>query len=395
MESLDFMQNYYEVTGIPILIYHDAELVRQFPEKMFEPNPVRTDFISLIEAECPACYTMSGVSMLVGLVRWENTGFYIFFGPSPLSPCSSSHCLRLLQTMGQPEERWKELSRWLHTIPVYDSIRFQNMLHFIDFTVNNISEKRIQYIDKKTEEFTVQKELIYNNSRVPVERMDSIQEMLFENQLLSLVESGNILELQKNIHILYHQNAGMDTQGLNADRYLKNIFIGSNSLACRAAIRGGLSVPIALDISDGFIAEIEACKGYDEILMFLSQMLITYTKETAESKIPENSSLLVRKTIRNIRDHIYEPLSPTDIALNLHMDLSYLCRHFKEQTGQTISSCIQEIKIKESERLLRTTGLSLVQIALQLGFSSQNYFHSIFKKVTGMTPKMYRSINDE
>lgn len=368
MEKMDFIQNYYEVTGVPILIYHDAELIRQFPEKVFEPNPVRSDFISLIAADVPVCCTMSGGSMLIGLVRWEDTGYYIFFGPSPLYPCSSSQCLRLIQAMAQPEERLSELSRWLHTIPVYDSVRFQNMLHFIDFTVNDSFEKRIQYIEKEMSESVTQTEFANRQSRMPTERMDAIQEMLLENQLLSLVESGNVLELQKNIHVLYHQSAEMNTHGLNADRYLKNIFVGSNSLACRAAIRGGLSSPVALDISDGFIAEIEACRGYDEILMFLSQMLITYARETAACKFPENTSLLVHKIIRNIRDHIYEPLSSADIALNLHIDLSYLCHHFKEQTGQTITSCIQEIKIKESQRLLRSTNLSLMQIAMQLGF---------------------------
>lgn len=71
------------------------------------------------------------------------------------------------------------------------------------------------------------------------------------------------------------------------------------------------------------------------------------------------------------------------------MDLSYLCRHFKENTGKTITACIHEIKIKESKRLIRTTNLTLAQIAMQMGYSSQNYFHTVFKKFTGVTPKAY------
>ena len=55
---------------------------------------------------------------------------------------------------------------------------------------------------------------------------------------------------------------------------------------------------------------------------------------------------------------------------------------------QTTSN-IQEQKIAEARRQLETTNLPLSQIAMQLNFSSQNYFHHVFKKITGVTPNQY------
>lgn len=391
MKKTELLQNYYEIIEIPIQLLKNETVVWQIPEKSFAPNPVWSDFLFLKNTKEPISYTITNGFMLVGFIRCEETpDESLFLGPIPLSHYSSSQCLRLLLTAGESKERLDEFSSWIHSIPIYDTLRFQNILHFLDFTINHTSAKRIQYIETNGNTSLPQHEF-KNTKFLPNAQQNQLAEQVFENQMLTLIESGNVLELQKNIYQLFHYKEVREMQGLNADRYLKNIFIGGNSLACRAAILGGVSRPVALGISDRFISEIESCNGYQEILLFLSQMLITYTKEVAASKFPEGASSLTHKIIQTIRMHIYEPLTPTDIALELHMDLSYLCRHFKEQTGSTISSYIRKTKIEESKRLLRTTDLSLIQISMQFGFSSQNYFQSVFKSITGMTPKAYRN----
>ena len=390
MNKIELLQNYHEIIDIPIQFFKDETVVWQMPEKFFTPNPVWSDFLFLKEKKLPISYTITDGFMLVGLIRCEEApDESIFLGPVPLSHYSSSQCLRLLHTIGETKERLDEFSRWIHSIPIYDTLHFQNILHFLDFSINHVSTKRIQYIENN--DSSLLSPLEFKSTKfLPDTQQNLLTEQIFENKILSLIESGDVLELQKNIYQLFHHKETRELQGLNADRYLKNIFIGGNSLACRAAILGGVSRPVALGISDRFISEIESCRGYEEIMLFLSQMLITYAKESSASKFPKDCSLLTHKIIETIRSHIYEPLSPADIALELHMDLSYLCRHFKQQTGFTLSSYIRKTKIEESKRLLRTTNLSLVQISMQLGFSSQNYFQTVFKDVTGVTPKMYR-----
>lgn len=389
MDSMELIKNYTQVTRIPLQIIQDKTVLYQFPETVFAPNPAQLELGRLSESGFPVCYTTTLGTLFTGLLRWESERLLVLFGPAPLYPCSSGFCINLLQALGEPETRLSEFMHWIRGVPIYDSIRFQNMLHFLDVLLNDSSRMRICYLDEGSVSSAPPADSMNWDPSQFAEHLDVLQEIMFENQILSLVESGNVLELQKSIHGLFHQNLRADIHTLTADRYLKNIFIGANSIACRAAIRGGLSAPAALDLSDRFLAQIESCKSYDGILMLLSQMLITYTKAVDESRLPESDSPIVHKITRCIRDHVYEPLSPTDIALSLHMDLSYLCRHFKEQTGQTISACIHEVKITESKRLIRTTNLPLAQIAMQLGYSSQNYFHRIFKQLTGMTPKAY------
>jgi YesN/AraC family two-component response regulator len=51
---------------------------------------------------------------------------------------------------------------------------------------------------------------------------------------------------------------------------------------------------------------------------------------------------------------------------------------------------VNHARIKESQYLLQTTNHSILDISISVGFNNQNYFTTIFKKLTGITPKQYR-----
>lgn len=121
-------------------------------------------------------------------------------------------------------------------------------------------------------------------------------------------------------------------------------------------------------------------------------MFLDFARHTARSRELASHSALARKIGREISAHLYEPISPTLIAERLNMNVSYLCRHFKQQTGKTISEYVNERKVQECKRLLETTDAPVSGIASRLGFSSQNYLYTVFKRVTGLTPMAYREI---
>ena len=58
-----------------------------------------------------------------------------------------------------------------------------------------------------------------------------------------------------------------------------------------------------------------------------------------------------------------------------------------------ISDYIRENKIEIAQEKLRTTEESILDISCMLSFASQSHFIDVFKKVTGVTPKTYRSLN--
>jgi AraC-like DNA-binding protein len=69
---------------------------------------------------------------------------------------------------------------------------------------------------------------------------------------------------------------------------------------------------------------------------------------------------------------------------------TYFSTLFKKEMGVTFSNYILNVKIDHAKRLLKNTNMSLISIAIELGFDNQSYFSNVFKKATNMTPKQYR-----
>lgn len=65
-------------------------------------------------------------------------------------------------------------------------------------------------------------------------------------------------------------------------------------------------------------------------------------------------------------------------------------RFFKRMTGTTIFQYLLEYRIKKSQELLSDSRLSIAEIAQSSGFTTQSYYSSCFKRLTGCTPGAFR-----
>ncbi len=82
-----------------------------------------------------------------------------------------------------------------------------------------------------------------------------------------------------------------------------------------------------------------------------------------------------------------------ELAKKCYISKSHLCRIFKEQLGISVSSYINNIKINTARELLVSGNMSILDIAIESGFNSTQYFHKVFKAQLGCSPKEYRVIN--
>jgi len=78
------------------------------------------------------------------------------------------------------------------------------------------------------------------------------------------------------------------------------------------------------------------------------------------------------------------------IAASVHLSPSHISGLFRKETGQTVSAYIGFVRIEKSKQLLKTTQLSIAEIASRCGFEEQSYFSRVFRKQTGLSPKAYR-----
>ena len=80
----------------------------------------------------------------------------------------------------------------------------------------------------------------------------------------------------------------------------------------------------------------------------------------------------------------------TELAEKLHYDIYWLSREIKKQTGKNYTELVQAKRLSQAAYLLTATNMNIMDVALAVGYDNISYFHRIFQKKYGMTPRKYR-----
>lgn len=128
----------------------------------------------------------------------------------------------------------------------------------------------------------------------------------------------------------------------------------------------------------------------------LERIMQDYVRQMIEQSggTDGDADVVVRTVQSYIAQHCAEDLSLEQLAGMVYLSPSYLSRLFKRETGENLSSYIQNVRIEQAKLLLRTTSLKTYEVAERVGISDPVYFSRIFKKITGVKPKDYRRETD-
>ena len=98
---------------------------------------------------------------------------------------------------------------------------------------------------------------------------------------------------------------------------------------------------------------------------------------------------IIRDAQDYIRQNLADPsLSVQSVADNCGLSENYLNALYKRETGQTLHRVIVELRMERAKYLLAER-VRVPEVAKRCGFSSTGYFHSVFKKHTGLSPAAY------
>lgn len=226
----------------------------------------------------------------------------------------------------------------------------------------------------------------YVTDNIPVQ--DIHNTFTLEQSIMTIVRKGDTASLQAWIKSAPAVRGGI----IAAEqlRQVKNTFIVSATLASRAAIRGGLEVDDAFNLSDAYIQKCELLNSPDKIMNLQYHMIMEFTKRVERIRLGKHPGKLAVDVANYIQHHLSEPISAEDIAKELYLSRPYLSRKFIEETGESLTDFILKEKTEEAKRLLRYSDKTLTAISNYLGFSSQSHFSRVFKKYTQCTPGEYR-----
>ena len=134
------------------------------------------------------------------------------------------------------------------------------------------------------------------------------------------------------------------------------------------------------------------------VKLYLEEFLILLLRSAAEGArpavFPSKESMenhLVTEVRHTIAERAEAPLSIGELCARLGYSKSYLCRLFREQTGDTIAATATRERIAAARRLIREGTMNFSEISDRLGFDNPQYFSRVFRRVTGMTPSEFRA----
>lgn len=130
-------------------------------------------------------------------------------------------------------------------------------------------------------------------------------------------------------------------------------------------------------------------RTYDELFHSLEQVVDRIVDRRNMMRVQREKSL-VERLHAYIESHLHEDVSLIRLAEQVYLNPAYLSRLYKLTTGQNLSDHILSLRLEKSKDMLKTEGVRIHQIAVDVGFESAAYFTRVFKKHMGMTPQEYR-----
>ena len=113
--------------------------------------------------------------------------------------------------------------------------------------------------------------------------------------------------------------------------------------------------------------------------------------EYSDIETDEHSKYLYAKNIASFVEDNYKTIeSSYDIEKEFNLNFDYLNRVFKSVMNISIMKYRNVVRINAAKEMLKTSDLSITQIANDVGFSDIYYFSRAFKKQEGIAPSEYK-----
>jgi AraC family transcriptional regulator of arabinose operon len=130
--------------------------------------------------------------------------------------------------------------------------------------------------------------------------------------------------------------------------------------------------------------------------MCLSHFLTLFVYNSRHYAATSNEKMdCVDSAILFMQEHINGNISLNDLSRQYNYSVSRFSNLFKQKTGYAPIDYFVQMKMQKACQQLDFTDRSIKEIAFSMGFDDPYYFSKRFRTVIGMSPKKYRSLNNE
>jgi AraC family transcriptional regulator len=108
------------------------------------------------------------------------------------------------------------------------------------------------------------------------------------------------------------------------------------------------------------------------------------------SKAGELARWRLKRAIDYVEARLDKPVSLADVAASAGLTRMHFAAQFRAATGLRPHEYLLRRRIERAQEMLAGTGMSLVDVALSVGFQTQSHFTTVFKRYAGQPPRAWR-----
>jgi len=131
-------------------------------------------------------------------------------------------------------------------------------------------------------------------------------------------------------------------------------------------------------------------------LLDLMGLLIDHGTEQSSDALPgpyprTRRRDLIAGLIEAMRRADVSDLTVEDAAQGLNLSVRHFRRLFREQTGRSFHEFLTELRVEHAKHLLLQSDQKIIEVAWDTGYGSLSQFNLVFKKMTGVSPGVFRA----
>ncbi|MDL4840896.1 response regulator transcription factor [Aquibacillus rhizosphaerae] len=205
----------------------------------------------------------------------------------------------------------------------------------------------------------------------------------------------------------YHQNQTVSQENdrrnfLFAIENIVEEILGSEKLAVFRDQTNLLNVCLWKKVTNEQIEIIEeTIKNYLKITVYwyvedvTADDLTNYYKVYDWCKTQVDKQVRISPIVKQAKNYVEEhyqdsALKLERVAEELHVSTVYLSRMIKQELGISYVGLLTQMRINKAADLLKTTDMTIRDIAEEVGYETQHYFSTAFKKVVGISPNQFK-----